>query len=102
MIENSKIVDVQKVYVVYVNSDLTEGRGFQYPIAICDNIYTARRLAKKKDVQGSDGSIHDDFIFKIEFVTDKGIRVSRTYAPFSSNVQLQRRTIADIDAEKKE
>lgn len=45
------------VWVAWVNSDTTEGRGYQVPIAICEEEATARRKARKKDVQGTDGSV---------------------------------------------
>jgi hypothetical protein len=45
------------VYVVYSNTDLTEGRGHQYPIATCTSYTTAKRISKGRYVQGSDGPI---------------------------------------------
>ena len=45
------------LYVVMTNTDLTEGRGRQYPIAYSFNDFTARRLASKKGVMGSDANI---------------------------------------------
>lgn len=44
-------------YAVYVNSDLTEGRGTDYPLYVCRFESTAIRLAKGKDVQGTNGSV---------------------------------------------
>jgi hypothetical protein len=45
------------LYVVTTNTDLTEGRGRQYPIAYSFNDFTAQRLAHKKGVMGSDAHI---------------------------------------------
>lgn len=45
------------VWVVISNSDLTEGRGSDVPIAVCDIEATGLRLAKKKGVMGSDAEV---------------------------------------------
>ena len=45
------------VYVAYTNSDRTEGRGHDIPIAHCELEATAIRLAKGRYVQGSDGPV---------------------------------------------
>ena len=42
---------------VYVNSDLTEGRGFERIKHLCEEEATARRLARGANVQGSDGVV---------------------------------------------
>jgi len=47
----------KQVWVVAVNTDLTEGRGMQKIIHVCDMRATALRLGKKKDVQGSDARV---------------------------------------------
>ena len=54
------------VWVVWVNSDLTEGKGYQYPLAVCACEATAKRLAKKQDVQGTDGDVRKDSRFEID------------------------------------
>ena len=45
---------VKKVYAAMTNSDLTEGRGQQYALCICESRSTAIRMGKKQNVQGSD------------------------------------------------
>lgn len=45
-------------WVVVVNTDLTEGRGYQVPLAVCDLEATARRLAEGANVQGSNGEVY--------------------------------------------
>lgn len=45
------------VYVVWTNTDLTEGRGHQVPIHICEAYSTAIRLAKGQGVQGSNAEV---------------------------------------------
>ena len=51
------ITDTKEVWVVYTNSDLTEGRGHQYPIHVCGSPATAERMAIRKGVQGSDANV---------------------------------------------
>jgi hypothetical protein len=44
-------------WVVFTNTDLTEGRGREYPFAVCNVEATARRMASRCYVMGSDGPI---------------------------------------------
>lgn len=53
------------VYVVRVNSDLTEGRGRQVIKAVCAAKSTAIRLAQRADVQGSDGRVTEESAFLV-------------------------------------
>ncbi|RMH97298.1 hypothetical protein [Stutzerimonas nitrititolerans] len=46
--------ETKTIYVVWTNTDLTEGRGHQVPIAYADSVATAARLAKNRGVMGSD------------------------------------------------
>lgn len=46
--------ETKTIYVVWTNTDLTEGRGHQIPIAYAESVATAARLAKKRGVMGSD------------------------------------------------
>lgn len=48
---------MNKIYLVTTNSDLTEGRGRPVVIAYCSTLATAKRLAKKKGVMGSDACV---------------------------------------------
>ena len=50
---------MDKVYVVVSNSDLTEGRGKHVFIAYCSSASTAKRLARKKGVMGSDAEVRE-------------------------------------------
>jgi hypothetical protein len=51
------MAEKRTVWIAYTNSDLTEGRGHDVPIAICAAEATAQRLARKAYVQGSDGPV---------------------------------------------
>lgn len=54
------------VWVVYTNTDRTEGRGHDVPIAVCAAEATALRLARKQYVQGSDGPVRTMELVKID------------------------------------
>lgn len=45
------------VWIVWTNTDTTEGRGTQYPLHICESRATAERLSVGVGVMGSDGGI---------------------------------------------
>lgn len=51
------MVETKPVWVVWQNTDLTEGRGYLVPIHVCESETTAYRLAKGKGVQGSDAEV---------------------------------------------
>lgn len=50
-------LETRPVWIVWQNTDLTEGRGHQVPIAVCAARSTARRMSKKMGVQGSDADV---------------------------------------------
>jgi len=55
----------QYAYVVWTNTDRTEGRGHEYPLEICKLESTAIRIGKGKyDVQGCDCPITKVRIFE--------------------------------------
>ena len=51
------MAESKEAWAVIVNSDLTEGRGRNFVKHICEIKATARRLAHKADVQGSNGLV---------------------------------------------
>lgn len=57
--------ETRTVWVAYTNTDCTEGRGHDVPIAVCDKEATARRLARQRYVQGSDGPVRTMELIKI-------------------------------------
>lgn len=59
------VVEAFKVWVVYTNTDLTEGRGADYPIFTCASESTALRLAKKRGVMGSDARVHESTVVRL-------------------------------------
>lgn len=60
------MIEKRTVWVAYTNQDLTEGRGCDVPLAVCAAEATARRLAHKRYVQGSDGPVQAMELVKID------------------------------------
>lgn len=63
-----QITDTRPVFTAWVNTDLTEGKGAQYPLAVCTQLSTAIRLGKGQDVQGCDAAVHESRAVKIDGV----------------------------------
>lgn len=78
------------VYVAYTNTDCTEGRGSDIPIAVCAIEATATRLARNRYVQGSNGPVR-----KMELVNIDG----QWYAPGQCYTIIEP-TQEDIAAQK--
>ena len=55
--EKPVITNRKTVWAAYTNTDCTEGRGCDVPIAVCLSEVTARRLARGRYIQGSDGPV---------------------------------------------
>lgn len=60
------IKSIKKAHVVYTNSDCTEGKGYNYPIYVCENQFTAKRLGKNKYIQGTDCPISERNLYLID------------------------------------
>lgn len=90
-----EVTHTQKAWAVYTNTDLTEGRGRQVLVHLCDIEATARRLSKGIGVQGGDGDVAPVTMY----YTDKGILgpVMLTY-PTESDIHSQK--AIDAVAEK--
>jgi len=59
-------------WVVWSNTDLIEGRGRNYPLAVCALEATARRMGKKRYVQGANCPVEQVPVY---------IKDGRTYGP---------------------
>lgn len=91
----------KSVYVAYTNTDCTEGRGYDVPIAICEMESTARRLAKKQYVQGSDGPVRRVDLVKIGdkwYAPSAAINIIK---PSKDDVAMQARVDARREALEK-
>ncbi len=84
------MMESRTLYVVFTNTDLTEGRGWQYPIGYSFNEYTALRVAKKKGVMGTDGDVSGYPTLIVD---------GKEYVPVSL-LNIQRPEQADIDKEQ--
>ncbi len=58
-------VQEKRVYAVWTNTDLTEGRGREYIQYHCEKEATANRLAKKNYVMGSDSRVTAEKMFYV-------------------------------------
>lgn len=89
------------VYVAYTNTDCTEGRGYDVPIAVCEMEATAKRIAKKQYVQGSDGPVRSVDLVKIGdkwYAPSAAINIIK---PSKDDVAVQARVDAKRDALEK-
>jgi hypothetical protein len=80
--------ETKSVWVAYTNTDCTEGRGFDVPIAVCTAKATAIRLARKQYVQGHDGPVREMQLVKID---------GKWYAP-SAAINVIDPTAEDVSA----
>lgn len=60
-----KVLKKDIVYVVITNTDLTEGKGSEYPLAVTKLMSTARRISGGRYVQGTDCQIIQSFSFDL-------------------------------------
>ena len=49
--------DTKRVWIVWTNTDLTEGRGHEFPLFVCESETAAYRMSKKQGVQGGDARV---------------------------------------------
>jgi hypothetical protein len=83
------------VYVAFINSDLTEGRGISIPLAVCQTKTTAVRLGKGKNVQGSNAVVKPIDLIEI---TEKGN--AKWYAPVKECLNIVTPSKQDLALEK--
>lgn len=83
------MIDKKTVWVAYTNTDCTEGRGYDVPIAVCAAEATALRFAHRRYVQGSDGPVRTMELVKID---------GKWYAP-SDAIAVVEPTREDIAAQ---
>lgn len=63
--QDDLIQDKKTVWYVGINSDLTEGKGREVIIGVTELPETARRIAHKRNVMGSDGNVFPGQAYKI-------------------------------------
>lgn len=89
------------VWVVTANSDLTEGRGSNVPIAVCDIEATALRLAKKKGVMGSDAVVRQAKVAVIDGTMHVPLWCVGVHYPIGDDLAEQKRIDAGRSARQK-
>jgi hypothetical protein len=77
------------VWVAYTNTDCNEGRGQDIPIAVCACEITAKRLARNRYVQGTNGPVSSMELIKLE---------GKWYAP-SAAINVIEPTTEDLAAQ---
>ncbi len=55
----------KRVFVAWTNTDLTEGRGTQYPLCVCDQKSTAIRISRGKYIMGSDCPVTEQWAYQV-------------------------------------
>ena len=88
--------ETKTVWVAYTNTDCTEGRGHDVPIAVCAAEATAIRLARKQYVQGSDGPVRSMELVNIDGKWYAPSAAINVIAPSREDVTAQ----AAIDAKR--
>lgn len=86
MLSDPKIEQGETVWRVFVNSDLTEGKGHSVCIATCKFEATARRIAKGKNVQGTDGTVRPLQVLRVDGLAWGPISITQ---PTASDVEDQ-------------
>ena len=88
--KTSRIEESRVVWVAWSNTDLTEGRGTEYPLCVCLCESTAHRLGKGRYVQGTDCEVRVDTLFRVG---------TRWYGPVSVVYPSPEDTAADEQAQ---
>lgn len=86
-----EVKDHVDVYVVYSNRDLTEGRGEEYPMAVCTHKSTAMRLGKNGYVQGSDCPIEKRRAVKVGGLAFFPASAVHIHHPTAEDLNLEKR-----------
>lgn len=93
--EQLTISEKRKVFVVWTNMDLTEGRGGDFVMTVCEKPTTALRVGKGRYVQGTNCPITESFAFRIGtkwFVPGRIIKPSKEDKAIEERLAL--RTVA--------
>lgn len=60
-----EIQETKAVWVVWTNTDLTEGRGWELPLHVAESPETASRLGRKGYVMGTDCHVTEEVAVKV-------------------------------------
>lgn len=88
-----EIQEVAEVWIAWTNTDLTEGRGYQKPLAVCWHEATAIRMGQRGYVMGSDCPVSKAPAIR---VGNRWLVPSEVHQPTPSDEQKQR----ELDARR--
>ena len=88
-----EVKELGNCWIAWSNTDLSEGRGVEYPKYVCKIEATAKRLSKKLSVMGCDGAVTELPLISV-YIPGKG---SRMYGP----IYLQAATQEDFLEQKR-
>lgn len=80
---------IKEIFCVFTNTDLTEGRGAQVPLALCEVEQTAKRLAKGKYIMGSDAPLSKIKMVEVGGVWHVPASAVTIHKPTKEDVALQ-------------
>ena len=83
-------METKTVFAVRTNTDLTEGRGYEYYEFFCEIEATAKRLAKKNYIMGTDSPVSE---VKAYFINSSWYLPSNIIKPSVYDIEKQ----AEID-----
>lgn len=95
---NIDATECRSIWVIWQNTDLTEGKGCIVPVAWCDSESTAKRLAKGKDVQGCDCHVTQEYALKVQGRWFSAVNIE---LPTERDTATDQKLLAARAAEKK-
>lgn len=96
-----EIIGVEKLrtaYAVYSNTDPTEGRGGDYPSAICETKITAERIGDGAYIQGADCPVRKVNVFNYMGMDYGPVFI---HQPSQTDIHLQKQKEKCEEAERK-
>lgn len=55
-----EVEKTKPIFIAWTNTDTTEGKGQQIPLAVCWSYFTAKRMGERGGVQGCNSEITED------------------------------------------
>jgi len=62
--QHVEVGQLTELFGVFTNTDRNEGRGSPVLVCVCENLLTAKDVAKGKGVMGSDADVHNVTVVK--------------------------------------
>ena len=90
----SEKIEQKYVWVVWSNTDLTEGRGNEYPMWVCGTEATAQRLRHSAYIQGTDAPVRKT---KVHWENSE----HKGFGYWVGPVRIEEPTVEDIDIQRR-